>query len=127
MIKSTAMKTLNKISLALVLTLVVLSNTAIAQITGPATVAFGATYTYTYNDGGPLTHITWSTTRGEVVGQGGSGNNYTVDITWTSAGTTQLIAYDNGSQLASKTITVNSCTIGNPTVTSSTTDADPEL
>jgi RHS repeat-associated protein len=121
MTEGTAMKKFNQISLALVLSIVTFSNAAIAQITGTATVAFGATYTYTYNDGSPVNNITWSTTRGAVVGQGGSGNNYTVDITWTSAGTTQLIAHENGSQIASKNITVNSCTIGNPTVTSSTT------
>lgn len=102
-------------------TLIVLSlivtTSAIAQITGPATVYVGTTTSYSYNDGNTIVGAYWTATKGNVDSYTNTGTNYTSSITWTTTGSALVRIYGSDGLVSSKSVTVNTCSIGAPTGT----------
>jgi hypothetical protein len=89
-----------------------ISLTSVAQdITGPTTVAFGQSATYTYTDDVIYSTYTWEINNGTKTSQSRVGINYNVTITWNVSGP-GLISFkdNNGVTLATLGVSVGACT-----------------
>ncbi len=89
------------------------------SITGSTPVTVGTTTTYTYNPGIVYGSYTWylSNGNGYVSSYSASGTTYTVNVTWTTGGTSTLSYSAYGTVRSTMNITINCPTLVTPTAT----------
>lgn len=100
------------------LTIVSLSLSTLAQISGPTTVSFGQTATYSSYDDDPNATYFWTAVKGSAgsnYNTGPQGYTHNVSVTWTQSGTGSISLYATTAtgtyEIASAQVNIGGCTV----------------
>ncbi len=96
-------------SLRIVLFLMTLSISALAQWTGPTTTPYGVNTNYSYDNGVVYQVDSWIITNGSIVSSSSSGTIYSVTVNWTAPGSGTL-SFKSRSTIIS-TLNVTACAL----------------
>ncbi len=98
-----------RISLAIIFCCI--SSLTWAQIAGTSPISVGSSAVYTYSDDVVYTNYSWEVINGTVSASSRSGINYRATINWHTVGTGTIRFLDgSGTVLASRTVSVGTCT-----------------